>query len=230
MHELRVIPREQQRDVTAVALSYHVNRAQPKLLDNRCGIVCHEFVRKCPRAVGTVTVPALIDADNRAIGGEVVALLCEGVVEEQHAAVQKQNWLPVAEGLGVQLGTSYLVEPLRTGETIRVCGCGCEGEERNQNCASEAVHDASSGPDASEFRRPERREACPAARLPVVTPLASKTFYRFCTTRIRIPLSEFLWKYAAGETRITSRRSFLQTTGVLTVGMAGASRTSAAAA
>jgi hypothetical protein len=43
-----------------------------------------------------MTVPSLIDADDRAIGREIVSLLCEAVVEENHSAVQKYNGCTMA--------------------------------------------------------------------------------------------------------------------------------------
>jgi hypothetical protein len=46
-----------------------------------------------------MTVPSLIDADDRAIRCELLQLLREGVVEEHEPAVQKHNRCAMAESL-----------------------------------------------------------------------------------------------------------------------------------
>ena len=116
-------------------MSHYVNGAEPKLLDDCCRIVCHDFVGESPRTVWTMTAASLIDPDDRAIGSEIVPLLCEVVIKEQHPAVQKHNRRAVAERLGVQLGTRYLVEPLSGTGAIGVCGCAGEHADSGERCA-----------------------------------------------------------------------------------------------
>src|ERR1700694_5980740 len=130
-----MIPREEQSDIAAVTVSHYVNGAEAKLLDDCCRIVCHDFVGESPGAVWTMTAASLIDPNDRAIGSEIVPLLCEAVIKEQHPAVQKHNRRPVAERLGVHLGTRYLGEALSGTGAIRVCGCGREHADSGERCA-----------------------------------------------------------------------------------------------
>lgn len=65
-----------------------------------------------------MTVASLIDADDRAMGGEVIPLRCKAVIKEQHPAMQKQQRWPVAEGLRIQLGAVDLVEALHSAGTV----------------------------------------------------------------------------------------------------------------
>jgi hypothetical protein len=60
-----------------------------------------------------MTMRSLIDADDRAIGREIIALLHKAVVEEDRPAVQKYDGRTVAVGLRVQLSAPYLVVTLR---------------------------------------------------------------------------------------------------------------------
>src|SRR5450631_223532 len=108
-HQLRVIPRQDQRKVTTVTVSHDVDCTKAELLDYCRGVIRHHLVGERPGAIRSVTVPPLIDADDRTIGREIVSLLCEAVVEEDRPPVQKNDRGTVAVRLYIQLSAPHLV-------------------------------------------------------------------------------------------------------------------------
>ena len=118
-HELGMFAGEEERYVRAVADSDDIGGTQAERHDDRGRVVGHHLVGKFPRAVGAVSMAALVDADDCAVGHEIVALLRERVVEEGHAAVQEHDRRAVSEALDVELRAAHLEESPRGGRLVR---------------------------------------------------------------------------------------------------------------
>ena len=108
-----MVPHQNQGKICTVTVPHDVYRAQAELLDDRCRIIGHQFIGQRPWAIRAMTMPSLIDADDRAIGHEVIPLTCKAVVEKDCPAVQKYDGRTVAARLRVQLSAPYLVVTLR---------------------------------------------------------------------------------------------------------------------
>src|ERR1700686_4686006 len=141
MHQIRMIPHQDQGEIGTVTVSHDVDAAEP--LDDCSGVIGHQFKGERPGAVRAMTMPARIDADYRAIGREIIPLPGEIVVKEDHPAVQKYDGRAVAIDLGVELGAPDLVVALRATGAIRVRSCGGEPGDGGENGTCETVHDAS---------------------------------------------------------------------------------------
>jgi hypothetical protein len=89
-----VVAREQQPHVGAVAVADDVDRANAKRLDRGGRVLCHLAAREWCVGVRTVAVAALVDADDAAKCGEVVALCGDAVGEVVEAAMQEEQLRP----------------------------------------------------------------------------------------------------------------------------------------
>jgi general secretion pathway protein D len=140
-HELRMVVREQQSDIAAIAFADDVDRAQLKIAQHRRSVVRHRLVRERARVVGAVPVPALVDADHRARRHEHASLGGEVTGEVLQAAVQEQQGRSVAFELDVKPRPVDLHELGRTAGHL--VGNGRRGHHRAYQCAGDerpAIH------------------------------------------------------------------------------------------
>ena len=124
---------ENETDVAAIAVADHVDRAEPKLLDNRRSIFGHLNIGKGLRGVGAVAVAAAIDTDDLSKRRKVISLPCEIRVKEAKPTVQEDDGRASAECLNVELrAVHFMIAIRRRNASLWMSGHRCSSARRSE--------------------------------------------------------------------------------------------------